>query len=329
MAAIIKIFLYFVGWGFFYGGSLGLLSGTLILPLGGFFFSTLWGVPIGITLGIVAGLIAVIAQQCVQIEGVKDFILYRRRLSWWIGVFTAVAATAPFLVVATVSSFFNTPDRFIFGSPFLLLSVVLHSALWGGLAAAYTTSRAVDLFAKGGYKYGLPEVWMEQKAFLWKVRVHILLGIVIGAITSLTGGVPLSEMSPSDAIREFIIGFTIGIPVSMFTGFLMTIANANLIRFLNRLVFYEYFPHLSQKTYKRTLVCITGMFTLLVCFTSLLFPYWFFIAPFIALASATSTAGYADKYWTVQKKHHPSAPTDEWDDSPFEDEYAASVRKAQ
>jgi hypothetical protein len=316
--SIMTTFSYFVGWGLFYGGALGLLAGTLILPLWGSFFSLLWGLPVGLILGIISGIVVAIAQQLADIEVEKDFICHRRNLSWWIGVFTAIAA--PTLVLIT-------SNRLLYISPVILPSVVLHSALWGGLAAAHTTSRATDRFAKG--KYALREDSVEISALLWQFRSHILFGIVMGAFGFLLDNAESVAIAPLQAIQTFVMFFIIGVSMSVIVGIVVTIANTSLIRFLNRLVFYEYFPELPNKTYQRVIVAIIVLFNLLLCAPiSTLFSLWYF-APFIVLASATSTARYADQHWGVQKKQQPPVPADEWDDSPFEDEYAVSVGKAQ
>jgi hypothetical protein len=317
-----NIFLYFVGWGLFYGVSLSLLSGTLIVPVLGSFFSLIWGIGIGMALGIITGIFVAIAQQLVDVEVEADVILHRRNLSWWVGVFTAIAA--PFLVMAT-------SNRLLYISPVILVSVILHSALWGGLAAAHTTSRAVDRFTKG--RYALQETSVEITALLWQFRSHILLGIVMGAFGFLLNNAEAVAMPPLEAIHTFIMFFIIGVSVSVIVGVVLTIANALLIQFLNGLVFHEYFPSLPKEIYRRILVVIIAIFNLLTSVPfCVLFSLWY-LPPFIALASATAAARYADQHWNTQKKQAPFTPKDEWDDSPFQDDqevgYAAGVRKAQ
>jgi hypothetical protein len=323
MTSISESFLYFVGWGLFYGGSLGLLCGTLILPFIGSIPSLICGIGIGFTLGVVTGIIAEAKLATIKITSEEDFIIYRRRLTLLNGVVSAIGALL-LVYLSFETIFYHVDER----DP-LLFVVLLFALLWGGLAAAHTTSRGVDLYTKGGYKYGLPQVTMEYYELKWQFPQHLLIGVASGAIGFFHRNTIMSGVSPVEAVLVFIFGFIVGVLASLVVGFVVGIANATLVRFLNRLVFYEYFPHLSKVTYRRVLFGLVA-FVSPVFFTPLLImsDVWYF-SLFIALASATSAAKYADQHWGVQKKQQPSAPVDEWDDSPFEDEYAASVGKAQ
>ena len=77
------VIIYYSLRGITHGGVLGLLAGTLVFPLAGTFYGFVWGAAVGFFLGVINGLVAVLAQKYFYDEqlGAENFRVWLIRMT--------------------------------------------------------------------------------------------------------------------------------------------------------------------------------------------------------------------------------------------------------
>jgi hypothetical protein len=266
----LRTFLFYVGWGFTYGITLGMIAGTLIFPYFGTMYSTVWGAGMGIALGIASGaLMAFYNAAAWRIP--PDWSDYRRFLTPLVGGLVSLGAGG--LLIATTQGFLwgaGTEGFF----PFFLPSLGA-AMFWGGLSSAYATSRYADWYSSIAIKQKhdvevnetLPEKQGTVLRFVrltfvkqwWLIGVGAIIGLGVSVWTRLNSFDIPTNFELLQAVFNGVVG---GLVFAVGALLLYSLTVGLLIAFLNRIYFLEYAAYAPLPWYRRMVQITVGLFLL-------------------------------------------------------------------
>lgn len=310
---------FFGVWGGFYGFVCGLIAGSLIVPVAGWFYSVPFGTIIGLILGLLIGLVTGI----VDLVRINDLHhpFYNRLKVAGTGLFTAVAA--PTLVYLAGKDILwcqsLTGDGCYPRLEPLVIPVLIQAAFWGGLASAYVAQRFINRYTEFEETavYDQLKFWINYLLSWW--QLHLIIGICATALTWLNLPYFYQNLAPDrllPRLMEILIITSIAsmLLVMPFFSYVFSI----LMVFLNKVIFEEYLPGLTVAAYKNILTVFTVLFTLVIGLTlvyGLLLP----LALPVAVAIGITARAYADWYWSANRPEKKKAQADDDEEADIEE----------
>ncbi len=273
--------LYFIWAGLSYGTLTGILAGTMMYPVIG----TLTGLVLGSLGGAYGGFIIgllVMLYNAFFLRYDTEHTAYRRRLTLLTGILTApIMFGGLYLVLlALIHPFYDLPD-YETARNFLNIIMLLYGApavIVASMAAAYATHHYADwhigritkrknedVVAEENHpiETGMKEWYLRQfyRQLKWGFPILGVFGLFI-LLFDFANRSPYT-IHPSTFIASSIAIAIGGIVYSLIITPIIAALNILLIKWLNRLVFQEYFPRLAFKYYRRIITLLAGLVTLI------------------------------------------------------------------
>jgi hypothetical protein len=256
---------------------LGFLFGSFAYPIVGSIVGIMWGGIVGLVLGLGTG-IGVSVYNRFFVKPETDFETYQRDLAYGVGLVTLIVSAIPLLVV--------------FG-PVAALASAYVAHTYAEKQLPQTEKR------KNEDRKVLREGTVAQmvKRTLSKAPIFVILAAI---------GVPLVHIwnlatnfwNPVRTAELLNIGILMTIGILVYGFILMAIVgltNGMFVHFLNQLYFK---PDMLKSQYKRQLVPLVTLLTLLMTIIAA----GFFGAPLAAIAAGWGANAYVDWYYEGQEK---------------------------
>lgn len=286
-------FSWFVQDGTLYGGCLGALAGSFVLPLLGSLLGAFIGGIGGLGLGVVLGVCIALLNR-LMFDADIEIQRYRRWLTLGTGIFVTVVS-APFIAIF---------------------------APIAGVAAAYSASHYADWYGKSWVKRkndrndndrndqietadSAPASSMlstikifNRAAFQrgwWSIPLAALFGVALWY-----GGLPSWYMLAYQwvILVEFLAIAAVSLVASGLIFMLIVSSNALVFHAFNRLILHEYWPNLPQARYKQAAGVMAFLFTML---SSGIVTLGLGLVP-AAFIMAMAARTFADEYYDEKDK---------------------------
>ncbi len=300
---------YFFSEGLRYGTLMGLMFGTLVIPVIGTGVGLVLGILSGMISGIGVGLLVMVYNSLFLNPNMEQRS-YRRSLMIFVGIVTIPAVFA--IVYCGLYIFLSSldlrtsggairdfvPDLQIYSALFLV-----PASIFAGITSVYITHEYADrkfwLITKRKND-AVAEIPVRDTDFYsWYLRQsygQLWWGLVLtGIIAILVFFLIYPSQDTLRRIGEIILLCVFSSLYSLFITPVIVALNIMIIKWLNRLVFREFLPHLSFKTYRWLLSILVGIITF-IC-TPLI--TYLLGSPAASLIAARVTWLYADKFYAT------------------------------
>ena len=249
LAKLMQAVFFFVAWGAWWGLFLGMLCGTLIVPL----FGTVIAGQVGLVAGVLGGMVWAVlihfnTRQLSPQIAPSHLTLIRRQ--WIIGAWLLGSLSAG---VAMMSLFLVW---FSMGEAEISYLIGGGASFWAGLALADSTTRYIDRKTEQPdplAQFGAP-FSSSYHFFLHRPLVRLVFLVLMGLWVFYQSSTVQSSITflPHLSVWLFFIYST------------WAVSNGTFIGFLNRLIFLEYFAEMPLWLYRRLLMAICFSFNALI-----------------------------------------------------------------
>jgi len=271
---MIRILLYFMGCGLWYGTMFGLITGIGFYPVWVSWSSV--GGSFGLLCGFLCGLFMIVYHRLFFHSDI-DIALYRRRVALCAGLGTGFCVLMYLLFDRVEKHLPNWPYEFIrfmlVFSPFIIL---------GGFAMAYTAHQypvwiVRQITMEGDLPRQGPRISTERNRLLRHIHrrwVMVLIGLPAACvhIYSFNRYMFLFPCPETTYLMYFLF-----ILIALLFSAYCAQGNALLITFVKVLILEDYFPHISAHWHRVILTLLSFVYTLVTTWWTLL------LAPLYAL----------------------------------------------
>jgi hypothetical protein len=304
---------YFFIQGVVYGVGVGGLCGTLIVPVAGTILGSITGGWIGMVLGVITGIVVAVLNRWLLHPDV-DVMVYRRKLTRYTGLLSLVLIGG-LILIQSASNMVNVYPHTMQGQltafvhhslgflAFMLAFVIPVSVSIAYSASYYADLRVAPLVKKKNDEIGLVELPEHPGAVTWFADIAFRKSCWLMLAGALVGGFVhhqqiIEQNGWALHFGAFVSGAVVGTLVVLAVSLVLIIVNSFVLTLAHRLYFDEYGRHLSLAQYKRRLMILLALVTLVygVVITVGLF------APLAALVAALSAREYADRHYGSAEK---------------------------